>query len=131
MFDSYGSTTLQYIPERCINCGRCSQVCPHGVFAEGEERAELVRPEACMECGACAGNCPVRAISVESGVGCAWAMIAAALQGKDMDSCECSCGGPAGSCCGGEEAGSSSGGDMPEPRCSCGEMNEASSRGDR
>jgi ferredoxin len=106
MFDSYSATTLRYNPDRCINCGRCSQVCPHGVFAGGERKAELVCPAACMECGACAGNCPVRAIEVESGVGCAWAMISAALRGKDMDSCACNCGGETGSCCsgGGEPA---------------------------
>ena len=46
-------------------------------------------------------NCPVQAIEVQSGVGCAWAMIGAALRGKDMDSGECGCGGEAGSCCGG------------------------------
>jgi NAD-dependent dihydropyrimidine dehydrogenase PreA subunit len=97
MFDSYTTTTLRYHGDLCINCGRCSEVCPHSVFVAGDERAELVRPESCMECGACAGNCPVCAIEVDSGVGCAWAMISAALRGKDMD--ECSCGGEPGSCC--------------------------------
>jgi NAD-dependent dihydropyrimidine dehydrogenase PreA subunit len=100
MFDSYMESTLRYFPDRCINCRRCTQVCPHGVFAEGEHRAELVCSAGCMECGACALNCPVQAIEVQSGVGCAWAMISAALRGKDMDSCECSCGGPESSCCG-------------------------------
>ena len=99
MFDSYRENTLRYYPERCINCRLFSQVCPHGVFAEGGERAELVQKTRCMECGACALNCPVQAIEVQSGVGCAWAMINAALRGKDMDSAECSCGGDAGSCC--------------------------------
>ncbi|OPY39101.1 MAG: 2-oxoglutarate-acceptor oxidoreductase subunit OorD [Methanoregula sp. PtaU1.Bin051] len=98
MFNSYRENTLRYYPDRCINCKRCTQVCPHGVFAEGGDYAELVRPEACMECGACALNCPVQAIEVQSGVGCAWAMISAALRGKDMDA-ECSCGGGDGSCC--------------------------------
>jgi ferredoxin len=100
--------TLRYYPDRCINCTRCTQVCPHGVFAEGPERAELVRTDACMECGACALNCPVQAIDVQSGVGCAWAMISAALRGRDMDSGTCGCGGDKGSCCGG-----------PDPETSC------------
>lgn len=99
MFDSYRETTLRYDPDRCINCRRCTQVCPHGIFAEGESAAELVHPDRCMECGACALNCPVQAIVVQSGVGCAWAMIGAAIRGKDMDSGECGCGGEAGSCC--------------------------------
>jgi len=109
VFDSYKDTSLRYYPERCINCKRCTQVCPHGVFAEGAEHAELARPSACMECGACAGNCPVQAITVRSGVGCAWAMIGAALRGKDMDT-ECSCGGDDGSCCGTLKQ---------EPSCNC------------
>jgi len=106
MFNSYAENTLHYHEDRCINCKRCTQVCPHRVFTEGSDHARLVRPEACMECGACATNCPVKAIEVQSGVGCAWAMISAALRGKDMDSGECSCGGEgesASGCCGGTE----------------------------
>jgi NAD-dependent dihydropyrimidine dehydrogenase PreA subunit len=100
MFDSYRENTLEYYPELCINCGRCTQVCPHAVFAEGETRAELAQPEECMECGACTLNCPTQAIEVQSGVGCAWAMISAALRGRDMDSC--TCGGAKASCCSGD-----------------------------
>jgi ferredoxin len=100
MFDSYTENTLRYYPERCINCKRCTQVCPHRVFAEGNERVILADAKSCMECGACALNCPVQAIEVASGVGCAWAMISAALRGKDMDSGECGCSGDSGSCCG-------------------------------
>jgi ferredoxin len=85
--------TLRFYPGKCINCGMCSNVCPHGVFAPGVNKAELVRPEACMECGACQANCPTKAISVDSGVGCAAAMIKAALTGKEV-----SCGGDDGCC---------------------------------
>ena len=76
-FNSYMVTTLQYNPELCINCKRCTQVCPHGVFMEGPDHAELARPAACMECGACARNCPVQALTVSPGVGCAAALLAA------------------------------------------------------
>jgi len=110
MFDSYRENTLVFHPERCINCRRCTQVCPHGVFAEGNPRVELAHPSGCMECGACALNCPTQAIGVQSGVGCAWAMIAAALRGRDMDSCSC---GPDSSCCGG-------GGEKEEAPSCCG-----------
>ena len=103
MFDSYTETTLQFHPERCINCMRCLQVCPHAVFSAGTETVRLEHPAACMECGACAGNCPVQAIEVQSGVGCAWAMISAAIRGKDMDSGVCGCGDEGSSCCGGSE----------------------------
>jgi NAD-dependent dihydropyrimidine dehydrogenase PreA subunit len=79
--------TLQYQPELCINCGMCSDVCPHAVFQQGEDSAALLRPDHCMECGACQLNCPSEAITVESGVGCASAMIRAALTRQKEASC--------------------------------------------
>lgn len=79
--------TLEYSPELCINCDMCSVVCPHAVFAPDDRVAQLVRPEACMECGACQLNCPTGAITVDSGVGCAAAMIYAALTGRKEPTC--------------------------------------------
>ena len=87
MFNSYQTNTLHYAPERCNGCGMCAAVCPHAVFAVNGRQVRLVRPEACMECGACQVNCPTNAISVESGVGCAAAMILAALTGKKEATC--------------------------------------------
>jgi NAD-dependent dihydropyrimidine dehydrogenase PreA subunit len=84
---STSMNTLEYNPELCINCGLCSIVCPHAVFASNDRVAQLVRPEACMECGACWLNCPTGAITVDSGVGCAAAMIYAALTGKKEPTC--------------------------------------------
>ena len=81
------TNTLTYRPALCINCGMCSTVCPHGVFSPNGRTVELVRPEACMECGACQQNCPTDAIAVDSGVGCAAAMIYAALTGKPEPTC--------------------------------------------
>ena len=83
----YATNTLQYKSELCNNCGMCSTVCPHAVFAAGEGAAELVNAEACMECGACQKNCPTGAVTVDSGVGCAGAMITAALTGKKEACC--------------------------------------------
>ena len=79
--------TLEYNPELCIGCEMCSIVCPHAVFAMNGRVAQLTRPEACMECGACQLNCPTGAIMVDSGVGCAAAMIRAALRGERGASC--------------------------------------------
>jgi NAD-dependent dihydropyrimidine dehydrogenase PreA subunit len=71
--------TLRYDPASCIGCGMCAITCPHAVFACSDGKAQLARPDSCMECGACQRNCPADAISVDTGVGCAAAMIRAAL----------------------------------------------------
>ena len=106
MFNQYSKNTLALDQEQCIGCGMCVMVCPHGVFELKNGLANIVRYEACMECGACQLNCPSGAITVDSGVGCAYAMIKAALRGKKEVSC---CGEPGGrkaeaaSCCGKNE----------------------------
>lgn len=87
MINSYAVNTLQYNPELCIGCEMCWVVCPHGVFAPQNGKARIADYEACMECGACQLNCPTNAITVESGVGCAAAMIRAALTGRKETSC--------------------------------------------
>lgn len=89
--------TLQFAPEKCTGCGRCWEVCPHGVFVPEAKRARLVDRDLCIECGACAANCRYGAISVRSGVGCASAIIAGALRGHEPT---CGCGGGSASCCG-------------------------------
>jgi NAD-dependent dihydropyrimidine dehydrogenase PreA subunit len=89
MFNSYISNTLKYDPKLCINCGMCSTVCPHGVFSSNGKVAQLMNAKACMECGACQLNCPTNAIKVDSGVGCASAMIWAAARGQKEVTCGC------------------------------------------
>jgi NAD-dependent dihydropyrimidine dehydrogenase PreA subunit len=80
--------TLEYDPALCNRCGLCAVVCPHGVFAAGDgEAARLVDRDACMECGACRLNCEAGAIKVDSDVGCAYAMMMAALLRRDEAVC--------------------------------------------
>ena len=74
-------TTLVYDRERCIGCGMCVAVCPHGVFAVESGKPRVVLRDACMECGACARNCPAIAIDVEAGVGCAAGLIQEWIRG--------------------------------------------------
>jgi len=88
-------TTLAFDAEKCIGCGRCAEVCPHGVFEVRDEKAEIVDKDLCMECGACALNCPVEATSVNVGVGCAAAIIMGWFTGKEPT---CDCGGSS-KCC--------------------------------
>jgi NAD-dependent dihydropyrimidine dehydrogenase PreA subunit len=89
MLNAYEVTTLVYDPALCNGCALCVAVCPHAVFEMDGRKAVLVHPSACMECGACQKNCIMNAISVESGVGCASAMIRAALTGQKETTCDC------------------------------------------
>jgi NAD-dependent dihydropyrimidine dehydrogenase PreA subunit len=87
LFNSYTQNTLCYDPGLCSGCKLCWSVCPHGVFAPEGGKALVVRQQECMECGACAVNCPTGAIKVASGVGCAAAMIRAAVTGRKEATC--------------------------------------------
>ena len=80
--------TLELSKEKCVGCGMCLDVCPHAVFRMNEKAAMIDNKDACMECGACAQNCPAEAIYVKSGVGCATAVINAAL-GRSSSACCC------------------------------------------
>ena len=85
--------TLRLTPEKCTGCGKCTEVCPHGVFSIENGRAEIYDKNSCMECGACAINCPASAINVEANVGCAAAIILGWIKGSepvcDCGSAEC------------------------------------------
>lgn len=78
--------TLALDEDRCTGCGMCLLVCPHAVLRMNERHVKIENRDACMECGACAMNCPTGALSVDAGVGCAAAVINAAL-GREGDCC--------------------------------------------
>ncbi len=91
-------TKLRYLPEvvtlhlnvdKCTGCGMCLQVCPHSVFILQNKRAKILDRDACMECGACARNCPEEAITVQVGVGCAYAVLKGSIKGTEP-TCDCS-----------------------------------------
>jgi len=79
--------TLTLDQEKCVGCGACTQVCPHGVLAMNEHKAKIVDLNGCMECGACITNCPTEAINVTPGVGCASYIIQSWIKGKENASC--------------------------------------------
>jgi len=81
--------TLALDTEKCVGCGMCAEVCPHGVFVVNEGKARVTERDLCMECGACALNCPANAITVDAGIGCAAAIITGWPTGEEA-SCDCS-----------------------------------------
>jgi len=85
----YEENTLQFDRELCTDCGMCIEVCPHEVFAQRDGAVLLVEPTACMECGACQSNCPFDAVTVDSGVGCAAALMYQAVTKKKQPACGC------------------------------------------
>lgn len=87
-------TTLVFDRTKCVGCGLCTAVCPHGVFEMDGEKVALADRNGCMECGACALNCPTEAITVTPGVGCAAYIIQSWIKGKENAAC-----GPGGGCC--------------------------------
>lgn len=80
-----GVVTLALDEGKCGGCGMCVTVCPHGVLAIENRKANMVDRDACMECGACARNCPDQAITVQAGVGCVTAIIMGALTGSESN----------------------------------------------
>ena len=82
-----GVATLALDEDKCVGCGVCTQVCPHGVLVLTGRTAGVVDLNGCMECGACALNCPTQAITVTPGVGCASYIIQSWIKGKENASC--------------------------------------------
>ena len=80
--------TLRIDTQKCTGCGMCLDVCPHNVSKMNGKNALIVDRDACMECGACSKNCPAGALWVQSGVGCAAAVINGML-GRNGGECCC------------------------------------------
>jgi ferredoxin len=93
------AVTLELDVSKCTGCRMCTMVCPQGVFEMREGRAAIVDRGACMECGACRRNCAFGAIAVQSGVGCASAIIASWFNGGKVACGPGDANGSGGGCC--------------------------------
>lgn len=53
-----------FVTDKCINCGRCKEVCPQNCIVEDKKNWHQVKinHESCLNCGNCAQVCPVEAI---------------------------------------------------------------------
>ncbi|MBN2042139.1 MAG: 4Fe-4S binding protein [Spirochaetes bacterium] len=85
-------------PGKCPGCGRCVEVCPHNVFELKDKKVQILNRDACMECGACEMNCAYGVLEVNSGVGCASAIIYGIIK-RTEPVCGCSPEGGTSSCC--------------------------------
>jgi NAD-dependent dihydropyrimidine dehydrogenase PreA subunit len=90
--------SLEFFSDRCVGCGMCIEVCPHGVFTLENKKAVILDKDRCMECGACVSNCAFGALKVDKGVGCAAAIINGIISGGEP-SCDCSGQKNTGDCC--------------------------------
>jgi len=52
--------SLMFSEERCLSCGECLAVCPHGAIVR-DERGIHTQPEICRACGNCVDACPSEA----------------------------------------------------------------------
>lgn len=82
-----GVVTLGLDEEKCVGCGECTLVCPHGVLEMNGRKVIVADGGACMECGACALNCAPAALTVNPGVGCAAYIIQSWIKGKNQAAC--------------------------------------------
>ena len=68
---SFGSTNVPpngyEIGEKCIGCGKCTDVCPQDCIIISGGRA-FIRQENCLHCGGCAEICPANAIVPQRGL---------------------------------------------------------------
>jgi ferredoxin len=88
--------TLKYDVNKCNGCKACVEVCPRAVLVMEGSKAMVFDKNACIECGACMVNCPTGAFDVDTGPGCAQAIIGA--MGKKGKAPSCGCDGGS-SCC--------------------------------
>ena len=54
---------IHWDESRCINCGRCTQVCNFQAFTMGEDKKVSFDPTKCWGCTVCTENCPKGAIT--------------------------------------------------------------------
>jgi pyruvate formate lyase activating enzyme len=55
---------LSYVAARCIGCGCCVSVCPHGAHRLDTELGHVLTRDACTACGLCAAECRGEALEL-------------------------------------------------------------------
>jgi len=76
--DFSGGRLARVIPDKCVGCGRCRDVCEFGAALLDGPANEVVAKTyridrvACEGCGVCAHFCPARAVAFEDAVNGQW-----------------------------------------------------------
>ena len=81
--------SLQYDRNKCNGCKICVEVCPRAVLAMEEKKVKVIDINSCIECGACMVNCATKAFSVDTGPGCAQAVLGSMVKGNKGTGCSC------------------------------------------
>lgn len=48
--------------EKCVGCGKCTDICPGNLFGLSEGKAVMCYPKDCWGCVSCVKECPAHAI---------------------------------------------------------------------
>lgn len=76
--DFRGGKLASIVPEKCVGCGRCAEVCNfeaislNGPANDVVEKTYIINPIACEGCGVCVRFCPVDAIEFKDAVNGWW-----------------------------------------------------------
>lgn len=64
---AFFTKTPRFSADKCIKCGRCSQICPaHLITMDGPEKtATLKEPKKCLHCFCCHEICPANSIKLK------------------------------------------------------------------
>ncbi|MBU3111115.1 4Fe-4S dicluster domain-containing protein [Clostridium lacusfryxellense] len=61
--------SIKIIPQKCVGCGKCLNVCPGNlIYKKENSKAYIKYPEECWGCCACVKECPASAINYYLGV---------------------------------------------------------------
>ena len=57
-------TTLQFLENNCVGCGKCAAVCPQSVHSLTPEGGHTLSRSLCIACGKCVHDCPHGALNL-------------------------------------------------------------------